>query len=62
MSENAPEEIASAVRRIDVDSGNGEQAQIPTGVVTAAEQLNGGESVSKDEMMDALEAVTDSED
>lgn len=62
MSKHAADEDAPPAVGDERDSEDDEPPQIPEGVVRAAEQLNRGESVSKEEMMSGLTEVADSDE
>jgi len=59
MTKNPTDEDAQTTVGDKGDPEDDEPSQVPVGVVRAAEQLNRGESVSKDEMMSGLVEVAD---
>lgn len=62
MSGKGANEGTRAVERADAVEESEDPPKIPEGVVRAAEQLNRGESVSKEKMLAGLDELSDTDE
>lgn len=62
MSEKAADDARSSVEDVDRAEQDDARPRIPQGVVDAAEQLNRGENVARSELLEALDAASESDE